>query len=448
MPDPVTKARIRIAPTSRAGWAAALLLVPAALAEAAFPAVAGLAFPAWALGLALAAVVDAAVALGRGEAAGARAPALTRLSLGRAGVVETEVRGAGAVELGIAFPEELGAARSERRVALGGPKVWTRIAWEVRPGRRGSWRLGDLWLGRASPLGLFAVRRPLALEGEVRVYPDLRAEGRALVALLTRREAPGPRAHRVVGRGREFEKLREYLPGDGIDEIHWKATAKRGHPVTKVFRVERTQEVYGIVDASRLSARDAGAAATLLERQVNGALALALAAERQGDLFGLALFADRPRALLRAGGGPAHFQACREALVRVRPEAVTPDFREVCGFLRTRLSKRALLVFFTSLDDPALEDAFVESVRLLAARHLVLVASPLPADARPLFSEAPPGSLDEAYARLGGHLRWQGLQELGARLHRLGVRLALLGRDELAAGAVSHYLALKQRQAL
>ena len=57
-----------------------------------------------------------------------------------------------------------------------------------------------------------------------------------------------------IGKGREFEKLREYIPGDSYDEIHWKATAKRGRPVTKVFQIERTQEVYVVIDASRLSA--------------------------------------------------------------------------------------------------------------------------------------------------------------------------------------------------
>ena len=55
---------------------------------------------------------------------------------------------------------------------------------------------------------------------------------------------------RQVGRGREFEKLREYVPGDGSDEIHWKATARRGHPITKVFQLERTQEVYVILAGS------------------------------------------------------------------------------------------------------------------------------------------------------------------------------------------------------
>ncbi len=291
------------------------------------------------------------------------------------------------------------------------------------------------------------------------MYPNLLRESRRLAAFFLRRPAPGWRTQRQIGRGREFEQLREYLPGDGFDEIHWKATAKRGHPVTKIFQVERTQEIYAVVDASRLSGRrssaeEVPAAATnpvddtMLERQVNAALAVALAAEKQRDRFGLVTFTDRSRGFVRAKNGPAHFQACREALVRVRPAPVSPDFRDVCTFLRARLTKRALLVFFTSLDDPALAEDFVAAVSLIARRHLVLVMAPLPPEARPLFAGAAPESLDGVYGRLAGHVRWQGLQELHALLHRYGVQLVLLGRDELAAGAVAQYMTIKQRQML
>jgi uncharacterized protein (DUF58 family) len=296
------------------------------------------------------------------------------------------------------------------------------------------------------------VRWETALTGEVRVYPDLRSEGRQVSALFLRRSCVGARLQRMVGRGREFEKLREYLPGDGYDEIHWKATAKRGHPVTKVFQVERTQEVYVVIDASRLSGREAGAAGaggvvpTLLERQINAALALALAAERQGDLFGLVTYADTPRTFIRAKSGAVHFQVCREAMVSLQSEPLSPDLREVCTFLRTRLTKRSLLMFLVSLDDPALAEAFADAVQVIARHHIVVVATPRPTDAAPLFEGEAPADLDAAYARLGGHLRWQGLQDLGARLHHAGVHHAVLERDALAAGAISQYMALKQRQ--
>jgi uncharacterized protein (DUF58 family) len=115
---------------------------------------------------------------------------------------------------------------------------------------------------------MWQVRRKDPVAMEVRVYPNLRRND-DLKAL--RQGVSGVHAMRQVGRGREFEKLREYMPGDGFDEIHWKATARRGRPVTKVFQVERTQEVYVVIDRSRLSGRAAGSNTgdeTTLERSI------------------------------------------------------------------------------------------------------------------------------------------------------------------------------------
>ena len=125
---------------------------------------------------------------------------------------------------------------------------------------------------------------------------------------------------RQIGRGREFEKLREYVPGDGSDEIHWKATARRGRPITKVFQVERTQEIYVVIDASRLSARPAGDE-TALERSIAAALIVGAAAERRGDLFGLAAFSHQVEAFTRARNGKSHYAACRDAIYQIAAAA-------------------------------------------------------------------------------------------------------------------------------
>jgi uncharacterized protein (DUF58 family) len=276
-------------------------------------------------------------------------------------------------------------------------------------------------------------------------------------------------AQRQVGKGREFEKLREYIPGDGFDEIHWKATAKRGRPVTKVFQIERTQEVYVVVDASRLSARAAegrdrsvegsesarGPHSTLdtqystaLERYVTAALVLGLAAEQQGDLFGLLTFADKVESFLRARNGKLHYSACRDALYTLHPRLVNPDFDEVCTFIRLRLRRRALLVFLTALDDPVLADSFARNVGLLCRQHLVLVNMIQPPGAVPLFTKPDVEAVDELYEHLGGHIRWQNLRELGKVLQRRGVSFSVLDNERLSAQLVSQYLNVKRRQLL
>ena len=273
-----------------------------------------------------------------------------------------------------------------------------------------------------------------------------------LAALFLNRGAFGVHAQRQIGKGRDFEKLREYIPGDSYDEIHWKATAKRGHPVTKVFQIERTQEVYVIIDASRLSARTvadhANSHIPTLERYITAALVLGLAAERQGDLFGLVTFSDKVQNFVRAKNGRKHYSACRDAIYRLQPQIVTPDFEEMATFIRLRLRRRALLVFLTALDDPLLAESFVRSADLLCRQHLLLVNMVQPPGAHPLFSDASVASLDGLYRHLGGHLLWHNLRELGKVLQRRGVQFSLLENERLSAQLISQYLSVKQRQLL
>jgi len=303
---------------------------------------------------------------------------------------------------------------------------------------------------------------------EVRVYPNLLTERKQLAALFLNRGTFGLHAQRQVGKGRDFEKLREYVPGDGYDEIHWKATARRGHPVTKVFQIERTQEVYVVIDASRLSARtvevggdrsqpagvrrtDSTAElqpATALERFLTAALILGQAAEKQGDLFGLITFADQVQTFLRAKNGKAHYSACRDAIYTLEAQHTSPDFDEISAFIRTRLRRRALLFFLTSLDDPVLAESFVRNMSLLAGQHLVLVNMIKPPGAAPLFSRPDVEGIDDLYRHLGGHLQWHGLRELEKVLQRRGVRFSLLENERLASELVSQYVGVKQRQLL
>jgi uncharacterized protein (DUF58 family) len=265
---------------------------------------------------------------------------------------------------------------------------------------------------------------------------------------------------RQVGKGRDFEQLREYLPGDGYEDIHWKATAKYGHPVTKVFQIERTQEIYVVLDASRLSGRtmpvgeDNGLAAgeapppTLIERYITAALGLGVAAEQQGDLFGLLAFSDRVTRFTRAGSGHAHFNACLESIYTLRAEAVAPDFNDLLAFIATHLRRRALIVFLTSLDDPVLAESFAAHADMIRRQHVVLVNMIRPPGARPLFSDPAvdhPAGIRQA---LAGHQTWHHLRETQRRLHRQGVRLTLMETGRLSLQVISQYLQIKQRQML
>ncbi len=309
------------------------------------------------------------------------------------------------------------------------------------PVKRGDYQLHECYLESSSPLGLWSIRSIRPIRTLIRVYPNLRHDKTA--AAFLRRSLGGMHLQRQLGKGREFEKLRDYAPGDSFDEIHWKATARRGRPISKQFQIERTQEVYVIVDSSRLTAR-----ADALEQFVNAALVLAIAADRQGDHFGLLTFSDKVEQFVRARSGMTHFLACRNAIYDLQPRPVSPSFEEVFTFIQMRLQRRALLIFLTALDDPLLAETFSRHCGAIARRHLVIVATPQQSSDQPLFAGELPAGTDEVYQRLAGHLAFRDRTELKKKLERQGLKFAILRPESISADLAALYLSVKRSQAL
>jgi uncharacterized protein (DUF58 family) len=443
-----------IVPRSRLLFWTAMVVLPFAFLAAVAPGVTTVSL-LFIGGLFLVAIADAFGARKNLAGIGVELPPVTRMSKGREGKLELRIRNgqqrSRALRLGLPWPREIEAASEELDAVLPTQSEWSRLIWPCMPLKRGNYRLERAFVEGVSPLGFWSARKPFAVQSEIRVYPNLLNERKNLAALFLNRGRFGLHAQRQVGKGRDFEKLREYVPGDGYDEIHWKATARRGKPITKVFQIEKTQEVYVVIDASRLSARKSNEsveAESTLERFVTAALVLGLAAEQQGDLFGLLTFTDKVGKFVRAKNGQSHYNICRDALYTLQPKIVTPDFDELCTFIRLRLRRRALLVFLTALDDPAVAESFVRNLDLVRRQHLVLVNMVQPPGVKPLFGNPAVAGIDDLYQELGGHLRWQKLRELQKFLQRRGVQFSLLNNERLSVDLVSQYLSIKQRQLL
>lgn len=342
------------------------------------------------------------------------------------------------LRLYVGLPDEIETPEKTLTVQIKGSGV---AELPCTPRIRGDFHLRTCSLEQTSPQGLWRTSRSLPIESKIRVYPDLRRERAA--DLIRGHNLAGIHSLRQLGKGREFEKLREYEHGDSYEDIHWKSTARRQKPVVKVFQIERTQEIYAVIDSSRLSARG-----RVLDSYVSAALALAITAESQHDRFGLASFSAGVDTFIPAEGGKRHFAICRDAIYALQPRPVTPDLEEIFSYLHTHLRKRSLVIFMTALDDPFLADAFVRNIRVLSRRHLVLVNVPEQADIQPLFSGAVPETSDAIYTKLAGHMQWAGLREMQKTLERKGVRLVVVNPGRLPQQLARQYLDIKQRQLL
>lgn len=444
-----------ISPGSRLIWLSVVIVIP-------FSTLAGLSqkfllLSAMVLGaVVLVAVLDMGPGKKRLNKVSVQLPELVRLTRFRPGEISILVfrPGTWPVKIALVFPEEIESY--ENKVCVGGISRNQKYLWQVMGCKTGSFTVEAMAIEVISPLGLWSIKKPVYPETQIRVYPDIFLERKYLSALF-RRPGFGIHVARQVGKGRDFEKLREYQPGDDYQDIHWKATAKRRFPVTRIYQVERTQRVYVIIDQARLSGRPVGAPVqgfqkehykSILDRYITCSLILCRTAIAQGDRFGALLFSDMVDAFIRDGAGPSQFRLLQEVFLKSRYKPVTPDYDEVFTAIGNNIRRRSLLIFLTHLDDPAVSENFIQNAEKILKHHVVVVKTACPDDAVPLFSGKDIASGKELYKRLGGHLAWASLMETGKTLNSRGIGFGLLTEARMCAEIISSYLEIKRRQLL
>ena len=219
-------------------------------------------------------------------------------------------------------------------------------------------RFGLAWWGRA-----------LQPAQSISVAPDtLRAPRRRPSGRTT-----GMRPRRIVGAGSELHQLREYVQGDPISRIDWKATARTGRFVTREFTEDQHLDVLVVIDAGRLSRVRAGR----LDRfglYSNIAARLAEVVTPNDDRVGLVVFSDRTLAVCAPERGAAAITRIRDALEKLNVEAAESDPVAAAVRIRSMLKHRTLVILLTDLDDAAVAEQLARSVRLLSPPHLVVVA--------------------------------------------------------------------------
>jgi uncharacterized protein (DUF58 family) len=344
-------------------------------------------------------------------------------------------------------PAILGGPQPPRQLRLAGDKTVIEPVVVV-PQRRGREASGALFVDSIGPLGLGRRRVRFELPWEVVVYPPLvSVRLRASVAEALRRRDAGMKPIRQLGEGRLFESLREWVPGDDLRHIDWKATARRGKVITRQYEAERRQQVLLVLDTGRLMTADVAAGVARLDFAVQAALELAYAAAQHDDNVGIMTFADGVQHFVAPERGRTGVRRVLDVLAEVQPKLVEPDYPGAFRYLAARNRKRALTVLFTDVVDRFASDALVANVATLRPRHLPLavtlrnpeldaVATQRPATARDAFRKAAAEELLHAREEALGHMR------------RAGVLVIDVTPERAAQAVVAKYLDLKRRGTL
>ena len=370
-----------------------------------------------------------------------------QLSLGAPNPVELRigapVRRAVHVTVRDDVPAAFDADRRAREVDIA-PGTDAVIAYHVRPRHRGTFRFGDVHVRVRGPLRLIDRQGRVPAAAEARVYPDLR-EIRRYEITVRRGLAydAGQRRARVAGGGGVFERLREHQPDDDPRAISWKATAKRGRPISVEYETERQQRVFVLLDAGRMMSSTVGGL-TKLDHAVNTALMLAYVATRKGDEVGVLGFADEVRSYLAPRRGRRQFLRITEELRRIDVTTTEPDPQRAFEFLRARSPRRSLAVLFTDLVSEDASRALVAAVTRLAGNNIVLcclLGDPHLAE----LAERTPASSQDLYERVVAETVLDARAKALAALRQRGVHVVDVPAERLTVATIQRYLELKKR---
>jgi uncharacterized protein (DUF58 family) len=338
-----------------------------------------------------------------------------------------------------------GVDTDERRLP---PRGTLELVGAVAGKARGEASLGDVALRVRNTLGLVARTLRYERDDKVLVAPSLAGVRRfRWLAVHQRLAAVGVRNTPRRGEGRTFANLRDYVVGDDPRHIDWKASARRGRPITREYTIEQSQTVYLLVDAGRSMTQLAGEFSRF-EYALSSALVLADVASTAGDRVGAMVFDDQVRALVPAQRGRAALQALRTALVPVQPTLVEPDYAAAFRTLAVRQRKRALLVLLTDVIDARAARALLAHLTRGASQHLALVVA-LRNDA--LLGAARPTEGAGLRALYTSAAAEELIAERATALQRMrdaGVVVLDVAPDAMAAAVVNQYLELKTRGAL
>jgi uncharacterized protein (DUF58 family) len=244
----------------------------------------------------------------------------------------------------------------------------------------------------------------------------------------------------VRGQGTEFDSLRDYVIGDDVRSIDWRATARRQQVVVRTWRPERDRRVLIVLDTSRTSAARVGGVPRL-DSAMDAALLLAALASRAGDRVDLLAIDRTVRARVEGAGRGDLLPSLVEAMAPLDADLVEADWTAIVGAVRQRLTQRALVVLLTSLESAAVEEGLLPVVGRLTSHHLVCVASV--DDPRLHEMAAGRGDAYAVYSAAAAQRAVLDRSALVAELARFGVSVVQGSPDQLPPRLADRYLELK-----
>ncbi|HUS01946.1 MAG TPA: DUF58 domain-containing protein [Chitinophagaceae bacterium] len=322
-----------------------------------------------------------------------------------------------------------------------------RFIYSLRPVERGEYYFGNILFFVSSLLGLLMRRITIDAEEMIPVYPSfIQLRKYDLLSGATIQTETGSKRLRKIGHSMEFEQIKEYVHGDDIRTLNWKASARKGGLMVNTYTDEKSQQVYCIIDKGRLMKMPFGGL-TLLDYAINSCLVLSNVCLKKQDRVGVITFSNKLGSVLAADRKAIQKNNILQLLYNQKTSFMESDFEMLYMQIRNRIKHRSLVVLFTNFESLSGLKRQLDYLRSIASHHLLLVVFFENTELHQLtVSEAK--NIEQVYVKTIAEKFAFEKRLIVKELMKHGILSILTSPQKLTINTLNKYLELKARQAI
>ena len=324
------------------------------------------------------------------------------------------------------------------------PLSVTEKTYSVRPTERGEYAFGTLNIFVSSAIGLFQKGYRFHQPKKVPTYPSfIQMRKYELLAIHNKLYLHGLKKIRRIGHTSEFEHIKDYVLGDDIRTINWKATAKRDQLMVNQYQDEKSQNVYLIIDKGRVMKMPFDGL-SLLDYAINASLAMGNVAIKKSDKAGLFTFSKKVDTKLKADNKPIQVQRFLESLYQVTTDFKESDYQKLLIEVKQHVRQRSLLILFTNFETLDGMNRQLPYLRSIAKMHLLTVVFFKNSELDELVY-AQPKNTQEVYDKVIAEKLNYDKERIVRELRKYGIYSVLTRPENLTIDVINKYLEFKAR---
>ena len=374
-----------------------------------------------------------------------RAPKI--LSLGEINKIHLDVSNISTQKLSLEIIDELPIQLQKRDFKiifkLEGQKAET-LNYELRPLERGEYIFGAINIYLSSEIGLIQRRTQFTEPMSVPVYPSIiQMKQLELKAFDRVTNQKGIKKIRRLGHSYEFEQIKNYVRGDDYRSINWKASSRRGSLMVNAYQDERAQQVYCILDKSRVMKMPFDGL-SLMDYAINTSLVISNIVLQKDDRAGLLSFSDVMGTAIKAERKANQLNKIMAALYREQERPGEANYELLYYASRKLIKGRSLLLLFTNFESAYALERVLPVLRKINTLHLLVVVFFDNSEIRK-FSEEEAEDTEGVYMQTIAQNYLAEKTAMVQQLKKFGIQAILTRPEELAVNSINKYLELKAR---